>query len=68
MYCVVAFGVTETDAPTRFPGFHVNVPPGMDDVAVKFAVCPAQIVAPVAVTTACGLIVTVTGVKGDGHP
>jgi hypothetical protein len=38
VYCVVVLGVTVTEAPVKFPGFHVNVPPGTLAVAVNVAV------------------------------
>jgi hypothetical protein len=55
-------------APVKFPGDHVNVPPGILVVAVNVAVCPEHIVVPDTVIVGEGLIVIVTGTKGEGHP
>lgn len=64
----MVFGDTEIEAPVKFPGDQVNVPPGTVAVADKVPDCPAQIVLPGAVTTGVGLMVTVTGVKGEVQP
>ena len=68
MYCVVVLGVTEIDAPTRFPGFHVKVPPSMFVVAVSVTVCPEQMVTPDTVIVGEGFTVIVTGVNWLGQP
>jgi hypothetical protein len=58
---VVPFGATFIDAPVKFPGDQVNVPPAIFVVAVSVAVCPEQIVTPETEIVGDGLIVIVTG-------
>jgi hypothetical protein len=68
VYWVVELGLTEIEAPFKFPGFQVKVPPGTEAVAESVAVWPEQIVVPEVVITGKGLIVTVTGVNAEGQP
>ena len=58
-YDVVLLGLTVIEFPDSPPGFHENTPPGIFELAVKVALCPAQMLALVAVMVGTGNTVTV---------